>query len=107
MRQRAISAEHRSSDRDAEEVVKFRWPDLVNLGEFGRTEFNNAREDIWQALIAEGWTGQSRNMLGWDLPDHERAERNDHDPLHERLSGQDKRRSMAELDHAQELDFDR
>jgi hypothetical protein len=82
-------------------------PTATELGEFGKTEFRNGMADIWQALIAEGWTGQSRIMLGGDLSDDKRADRHADNPLLDRKDGSDLHWTRSRDDHAQELDFDR
>jgi hypothetical protein len=88
-------------------MERLNLPTLTELGEFGKTEFRNGMADIWQALIAEGWTGQSRIMLGSDLSDDKRADRHADNPLLNRTDGSDFYRAQVREDREQELDFDR
>ena len=91
--------------------MKFRellnLPTATELGEFGKTEFKNGMADVWQALIAEGWTGQSRHMLGGDLPGDHRSDRHADNPPLDRTQGSDLGWTLSRDDHVQELDFDR
>lgn len=92
--------------------MKFRellhLPTPAELGEFGKTEFKNGMADIWQALIAEGWTGQSRVMLG-DDPLHRWSDSDRHadNPLLDRSRDADLHGIRDREDRVQELDFDR
>ena len=83
-------------------------PTATELGEFGKTEFKNGMADVWQALIAEGWTGQSRVMLGEDpLHRWSASDRHADNPLLDRSQGSDLHSTRSRDDRAQELDFDR
>src|SRR5689334_22968603 len=104
---------HPSSDRD-EEIVKFKWPSVAELGEFGRTEFANGIADIRNALIDEAWFDRASSSvtsfsqsLGWELPGDRGHEARTEDAFGHRVSRANEQRDRAERDYPQELDFDR
>jgi len=90
-----------------------RFPDLAELGEFGRSEFANGIADIRHALIDEAWFGRAKtshgrsdsHSLGWDIPEGREAEGRSQDPFKDRWSDHDRERVSPE--HVSELDFDR
>jgi hypothetical protein len=85
-----------------------------DIGEFFRDQVTDARDDIFNVMILEGWSGRPANLqtrsddtsIWLDRTEGNTAESRK-SPFESRWSEQDQARAKGDPEHVQELDFDR
>ncbi len=84
------------------------------IGEFFRDQITEARDDLFNVLILEGWSGRPANLQSrsddtsiWTERTEEKQADKPKDPFESRWSEQDQARTKGDPEHVQELDFGR